>query len=590
MVARTYPTLGRTPVGRSGATYTQVVPRPSFPRARRRAALAVLLALGSSLPLLPGLGSAAQAAQAAQAAPTSASTSAAAGRDRSHTPVTRGQAEALLERAKARLHPDAPRNGRRLGHGPSTELTTTLVALSRARSALSGADRQEAERILARPTDGAQGDIAKYGSVRERTPYCPPGSAFCIHYVASGTNAVSLADANGDKVPDYVATVARTMDHVYATEVGRLGYRAPLSDAATAKAGTGNPDDRIDIYLAQLGNAGVYGYCAPEGDPAVSDQLPGYCVLDNNYAYGEYGARNPLLPLQVTAAHEFFHAIQFGYDVNEDLWFMEGTATWVEDEVYDSVNDNLQYLWDSPLRYPSRSVDYSPGLHPYGSWLFFRYAAEFLGDPGVVRAFWEAAEPSGTQNRYSLEAIRSVVAARHSWSDFFLRFGLWNLLPPGTYSERSSYPAPVYRTTRTLTPRSPGTGTVRTDLYHLSSASVRVSPGSTLPRSKRLKVSVNAPSLSRGSAALLLVRRVDGTTSVVPLKLDAAGNTSTTMRFDRRVVRSVTVTVADTDARMRSCWSVAYADGSPAYSCYGRGVTDPTSADRNSYLVSAKAY
>ena len=48
--------------------------------------------------------------------------------------------------------------------------------------------------------------------------------------------------------------------------------------------------------------------------------------------------------LQVTAAHEYFHLVQFGYDINEDGWIMESTATWAEDEVFDSINDNAQYL------------------------------------------------------------------------------------------------------------------------------------------------------------------------------------------------------------------------------------------------------
>ena len=46
----------------------------------------------------------------------------------------------------------------------------------------------------------------------------------------------------------------------------------------------------------------------------------------------------------MTAAHEFFHAVQFAYDAADDQWFMESTATWMEDEIYDDVNDNLQYL------------------------------------------------------------------------------------------------------------------------------------------------------------------------------------------------------------------------------------------------------
>ena len=59
---------------------------------------------------------------------------------------------------------------------------------------------------------------------------------------------------------------------------------------------------------------------------------------------GRSTASQPINALRVTAAHEFFHAIQFAYDVKEDLWFMEGSATWVEDEVYDSINDNYQFL------------------------------------------------------------------------------------------------------------------------------------------------------------------------------------------------------------------------------------------------------
>jgi hypothetical protein len=38
-------------------------------------------------------------------------------------------------------------------------------------------------------------------------------------------------------------------------------------------------------------------------------------------------------PLKVTAAHEFFHAVQFAYDIGEDGWLMESTATWMEEHV-----------------------------------------------------------------------------------------------------------------------------------------------------------------------------------------------------------------------------------------------------------------
>ena len=41
----------------------------------------------------------------------------------------------------------------------------------------------------------------------------------------------------------------------------------------------------------------------------------------------------------MTAAHEFFHAIQAAYDWGEDWWLTEGTAAWIKDEVYDDLNE-----------------------------------------------------------------------------------------------------------------------------------------------------------------------------------------------------------------------------------------------------------
>ena len=69
-----------------------------------------------------------------------------------------------------------------------------------------------------------------------------------------------------------------------------------------------------------------------------------YCVVDNNFTAAQFfqGTYAPLENLQVTAAHEFFHAVQFAYDAVDDQWFMESTATWMEDEIYDDVNDNLR--------------------------------------------------------------------------------------------------------------------------------------------------------------------------------------------------------------------------------------------------------
>src|SRR5690606_38134581 len=102
-----------------------------------------------------------------------------------------------------------------------------------------------------------------------------------------------------------------------------------------------------------------------------------YCVVDNDYSPSEFRSNTPLENLQVTLAHEYFHAVQFAYDFAEDGWFLEATAAWVEDEAFDDVNDNIQYLRaQSPLKQPQISMDKFGGLRHYGAWIFFRFLTE----------------------------------------------------------------------------------------------------------------------------------------------------------------------------------------------------------------------
>ena len=55
---------------------------------------------------------------------------------------------------------------------------------------------------------------------------------------------------------------------------------------------------------------------------------------------------------------------------------MEATATWAEDELYDGVNDNVQYLRSGPMSLPHKSLDQFFQFYHYGAWIFFRYLTE----------------------------------------------------------------------------------------------------------------------------------------------------------------------------------------------------------------------
>ena len=163
------------------------------------------------------------------------------------------------------------------------------------------------------------------------------------------------------------------------------GYRQPKPDGGLG----GNAQDRH--LRRRPAEPGLYGYCTTDqqtqSGPGRFD-VWAFCVVDNDYA--GFPTNTPLENLQVTVAHEYFHAIQFAYDFLDDGWAMEATAAWVEDEVYDDVNDNVQYLNDSPITDRKRSIDKFGGLFHYGVWIFFRYLtekfpAETGGLPTIIR-------------------------------------------------------------------------------------------------------------------------------------------------------------------------------------------------------------
>ncbi len=208
-----------------------------------------------------------------------------------------------------------------------------------------------------------------------------PSGRFAIHYTTTGLDAPVLTDADGNAVPDWVERVAAVFDEVYAYEVTTLGYRPP------PVAG------RYDVYLRDLVPEEAYGFTSDDGrptSPAVS--ASSYIEIDkafSNPLFTENGRYTPEQMLQITAAHEFHHAIQFGYNYYFDIWYGEVTSTWMEDEVYDSVNQLYSYL----TRYIPLGSTISlngplGGNSEYGRWIFNRYLAE-RHDRGVVRAFWE---------------------------------------------------------------------------------------------------------------------------------------------------------------------------------------------------------
>src|SRR5574341_2685113 len=284
-----------------------------------------------------------------------------------------------------------------------------------------------------------------YGSRQEKT-YDSPAGYFKIHYVTEGDSAVNPTDLNPpDTVPDYVNKVADIFDSVRIFEVNSLGYKKPPSDGFYPGNRDNGGDSLYDVYLAELG-PGFYGYTVPEttnGSPAYS--YTSYIVIRNDYPVPPFPNRPIDDNVKVTAAHEFFHSIQFGYDVSEfeyipgnsdsvRPYWPELSATWMEDMAYDYINDYLGYLhyfynypWLS-LRTFSYNVAFPEKVfHPYAScgWAFY-----LQGKYGInlIKRIWEICGAVSGSNLFDAteQALREATGNTIGFSDAFREFTIWN--------------------------------------------------------------------------------------------------------------------------------------------------------------------
>ena len=473
----------------------------------------------------------------------------------------RVHAEAALRRAQDRLSgttadAGSARDRARPAGAPRTDLTLTLRDLRAGLAYLRPTDRAAARRVLARPT---QGSNDPNGDGYKVTPQDKCDAHVCVWWVSSTADKVAPTDADGNGTPDQVDLTLAVMGNVWNRIVTQGGYRAPLSDRGRG----GN--DKLDIFLADIGDEGLFGYCAPEVAGA-GRSASGYCVLDNDYAVDQFGtSQTAEHNLEVTAAHEFFHAVQFAYDTGEDDWLMEGTAMWMEDEIYDDVNDNVRYLAGSQLTAPTRALDQpAPGMGgPYVSWIFWRYLTETFPDRGttglplVVRDVWRRAQ-AYTPNyprAYSMQALRLAVAARgNSLQNVFARFGEANRHPADSYAEgaEQDYPTAPAVAGWTLTADKRSTGEKVATMAHMTNYTVTFTPGNDLGGGDWvLRIPVNAPDYARGSRAQVSVIANDGTRVRRWVELDKSGNGVATAKFRKGQVKRVELTLTNAGQRYR---------------------------------------
>jgi hypothetical protein len=260
-----------------------------------------------------------------------------------------------------------------------------------------------------------------------------PSGKYRIHYdTSSGSlNLPAMVDGNGNRIPlsysHYVDTVACIFDSVWAAEITTFSFEPPPADSG---GGGGN---EYDVYIQDLG-ANNFGYTQSEAslvDPPEkpNPRCPSYIVIDNDFGSGFRTMGVPAVC--VTAAHEFFHAIQiggYGFWNLEEFYFYEMTAESMESVVFPSVKD---YVKDIPnyfgkietiplyanIGFPGHEGEF-PGYERaiWGIFLIQQYGIQFM------RSIWERIELdrpfSAMVNAFTLKSLPLEQA--------FSTFSMWN--------------------------------------------------------------------------------------------------------------------------------------------------------------------
>jgi hypothetical protein len=207
-----------------------------------------------------------------------------------------------------------------------------------------------------------------------------------------------------------INSYATSLDAARTQEVNVFGWAAPpLFPTA--------PSGKYHVVVANLA-PGLYGFVSSTGtnagpfgnNPNTSwndvDAFASCMALNDDYS----GFPSPpQASLDATTAHEFNHSIQFGYGAltganAPDLAFVEGGATWMEDEVFDGANDNYNYLWPD---FTDDMGSYSASPYPY--WIVFRALTERYGTgvagggEDVMQRFWEATSKNSGDNLTAMQ-------------------------------------------------------------------------------------------------------------------------------------------------------------------------------------------
>lgn len=291
------------------------------------------------------------------------------------------------------------------------DATLELLALRREANRMApGPRRREVSTLLDPQQSALQSELPpRYCDVLSTSPL--PNEVQSEHFYVE-YNEVLLG--GGLTIDDYVDS----LESAWNTEAGAFSWPAPPVLQSNPA-----PGGKYHVRIDALGPV-VYGFVSsvgthagPVGDnPSTQwdDADADASCMGLNQDYSEFPG-GPRRALDATTAHEFHHSLQFGIGAvtganAPEPHFVEGTATWMEDEVHDGADDNRGYL------YPQ--FDDGMGEHAgdeYAYWLTWRGLTERFGANragGAEQVFQEFYEAISRNEGLALDVLDARLTAR----------------------------------------------------------------------------------------------------------------------------------------------------------------------------------
>ncbi|MBD3234446.1 MAG: T9SS type A sorting domain-containing protein [candidate division Zixibacteria bacterium] len=266
--------------------------------------------------------------------------------------------------------------------------------------------------------------------------FISPDGYFKIHYDTSGADVVYMPHKDiqpQDGHPDFVNRCGEYFDSCWNT-FNTIGFTQPPSDGDN-----GGDYGLYDIYMHHY--AGVLGIALAEDS---SDQYPDRSHSYTSYIYVDpdfegFGYTDREVPLRIAAAHNYHHAVQYGYNLQSEPWIKECSATWAEEAVFDDINANYIYL-HALFDYPHVSHSYENGSHEFAMFVYLEHLTQNYG-LSALAAVWENLVHMNAE-----EAINQYLNSQQSSIyDHYRSFMIWNYFTGirddgNHYEEGDAYP------------------------------------------------------------------------------------------------------------------------------------------------------